>query len=452
MTAPAVAQAQAGPAAPPPATRGPGPVARLRRAAATAPGRLRTAGAVLAVLVLLFGTVAVWQSAHRSRAAGRVVTGSGPLSQDAAEIHRRLADADATAAAGFLLAGDEPAEARARYQDDLATAAQLIAEAAGRSGGSAASQRALAELNRQLPRYAGLVETARAIDRQGLPLGGAYLRYASDLMQGTVLPQAQRLAEAESAGLDADYDDAGSVPWAAAALGVLALGALARYQVVLFRRTNRVFNPGLLAGSLAVLTALVWLLAGTATTAADLSRSRTQGTGPLRDLDRVRIAALQAHTAENLNLVARGATDKYLRQWDDLARKLNAGERTDGSVGALAANGPGAAAGPLAEAGAAFRQWQERHQDAAAKDSAGDYEAALRATLTAGGTDTADAAFRAADGKWAAAAKAEQEAFARSAGGLDGVLAGQATAVGVLSVLGAAAALRGIGRRLAEYR
>ncbi|KDN82760.1 hypothetical protein [Kitasatospora cheerisanensis] len=428
-------------------------MARLRRAAATPPGRLRAAGAVLAALVLLFGAVAVWQSAHRSRAAGQVVTGSGPLSQDAAEIYRRLADADATAAAGFLLAGEEPAEVRARYQDDLDTASRLLAEAAGRSGGSAGAQHSLTELNRQLPRYAGLVETARAINRQGLPLGGAYLRYASDLMQGTVLPEAQKLADAESAGLDADYRTAGAVPWTALALGVLALAALGRYQVLLFRRTNRVFNPGLLGASLAVLTAVVWLLAGTATASGDLADGRLGGTGPLRDLDRVRIEALQAHTAENLNLVARGASTKYAKQWDDLAKQLDESPRSPGSVSRLLAGGPEPAKGPLADAESAYRQWQERHKDAAAKDSAGDYEAALRATLTPRGTDaTADAAFRAADAGWALAAQAERDAFARATGGVDGVLAGQAVAAGVLSALAAAAALRGIGRRLAEYR
>ncbi|MFD7645261.1 hypothetical protein ACFV4P_31925 [Kitasatospora sp. NPDC059795] len=446
-----MAQKQAGTVVPP-AAREPGPVARLRLAAATPPGRLRAAGAVLAALVLLFGTVAVWQSAHRSRAAGQVVSVGGPLSQDAAEIYRRLADADATAAAGFLLAGDEPAEVRARYQDDLATAARLLAEAAGRSGDSAESQSALAELNRQLPRYAGLVETARAVDRQGLPLGGAYLRYASDLMQGTVLPQAQRLADAESAGLDADYRTAGAVPWAALVLGVLALAALVHQQMQLFRRTNRVFNLGLLGGSLAVLAALGWLLAGTASAGADLAGSRTHGTRPLRELDQVRIKALQAHTAENLDLVARGASDKYTKQWEGLVATLDADGRTTGSVAGLAAGADPATAGPLTDAGNAYRQWQDRHKDAAAKNAAGDYEAALQRTLMAGGADTADAAFRAADGKWAAAAQTEQEAFARRAGGVDGVLAGQAVAAGVLSVLGAAAVLRGIGRRLAEYR
>ncbi|MFF0294855.1 hypothetical protein ACFYST_15665 [Kitasatospora sp. NPDC004614] len=452
MAAPAVTKQAGAPA--PAAAREPGPVARLRSAAATPPGRLRAAGAVLAALILLFGTVAVWQSAHRSRAAGQVVSASGPLSQDAAEIHRRLADADATAAAGFLLAGNEPAEVRARYQDDLATAARLLAEAAGRSGGSAESQRALAELNQQLPRYAGLVETARAVDRQGLPLGGAYLRYASELMQDTVLPQAQRLADAESARLHTDHLNAGAVPWTTLALGVLALAALVRYQVLLFRRTNRVFNLGLLGSSLAVLTALLWLMTGTATAYSDLAASHAFGTRPLQDLNEVRIAALQAHTAENLDLVARGASDKYTKQWDGLVATLGADVRTIGSVSGLAvgAERDPAAVGPLTEAERAFRQWQDRHKDAAAKNSAGDYEAALQRTLTAGGTDTADAAFRAADGKWAAAAQVEQDAFAREAGGVDGVLAGQAVAAGVLTVLGAAAALRGIGRRLAEYR
>ena len=81
---------------------------RLRAAATTEPGRLRIIGAVLAVLVVAFGAVTAWQVADRQSAAGNVVNHSAPLSADAAEIYRSLADADATVAGGFLVGGQEP--------------------------------------------------------------------------------------------------------------------------------------------------------------------------------------------------------------------------------------------------------------------------------------------------------------------------------------------------------
>ncbi|WP_099903248.1 hypothetical protein [Streptomyces sp. TLI_171] len=435
-----------------PAAREPGPVARLRRVAQTPPGRLRTAGAVLVALALLFGVAAVWQSADRAAAARELVSRSEPLSQDAAEIYRSLADADATAAAGFLLAGNETPEIHRRYRDDLATASRLVAQAAARGGSASSAQSLLTELNQQIPRYTGLVETARAVNRQGLPLGGAYLRYASDLMQKTMLPNAQKLADAEARELDADYGTASATPWLTLLLGVLALAALGRYQLLLFRRTNRVFNPGLLAASLAVLAALAWLGGGTAVAGGSLHDARTHGIGPLRQLNEVRVEALQAHTAENLNLVSRGATEAYAARWDELAGKLAAKPGSDGSVAGLAPDAGAGAKAPLADAGRWFTEWQDRHRNAARQEAAGDYDAALALTLQPGNGDTADAAFSAADQKWAEAAKAEQSAFDSAAGGVDGVLITQAVAAALLAALAAAGTVRGIGRRLAEYR
>ncbi|GAA3063737.1 hypothetical protein GCM10020000_53990 [Streptomyces olivoverticillatus] len=93
------------------------------------------------------------------------------------------------------------------------------------------------------------METARANNRQGLPLGGAYLRYASDRMREELLPAARALYETETGRLGHDYDDAESWPWAALATGVVALGALGWAQRRNYLRTNRVFNHGLLTAT-----------------------------------------------------------------------------------------------------------------------------------------------------------------------------------------------------------
>ncbi|BAJ31246.1 MULTISPECIES: hypothetical protein [Kitasatospora] len=454
LTPPATAAPPAGPSAGANAGAGPsGPLARLRSAARTPPGRLRAAGALLAALVLLFGLAASWQSAGRSSATRQLASRSEPLSQDAAELYRSLADADATAAAGFLMAATEPPEVRKRYQDDLATASRLIPRAAARSGSSAEAQRRLAELAQQLPRYAGLVETARAINREGLPLGGAYLRYASDYMRQTVLPNAQGLADTEAAALRADYEAADAVPWAAMVLGVAALAALGRYQVLLFRRTKRVFNPGLLAASLAVLVALGWTVGGIASAGNDLYRARLQGIDPLRELNLVRVEALQAHTAENLNLVSRGATEAYRVRWDELAKTLNEDSgRFPGSVAYLLTAPPAQSRQQLSEAARWFGEWQQRHAAAAKLDEDGKYEETLAKTLAPGRDDTAQAAFDAADRQWELAGRAEQAAFEAAVDGVDTGLAVQAVAVALLAVLAAGGTVRGIGRRLAEYR
>ncbi|MDH6127837.1 hypothetical protein [Kitasatospora sp. GP82] len=442
-------------------------LAQLRRTVDTAPGRLRTAGILLTVLVLAFGTLAAWQVIGRARAADQVVSHSQPLSQNAAEIYRSLADADATAASAFLLAGDAPQSVRDRYRADLDTAARLLTESAARTGSSDAQQWVTA-LNRQLPQYAGLVETAGADNRQGLPLGGAYLRYASAQLQESMLPAAQRLAAAEAGRLDGDYAAAGSFPWAALVLGGLALAALVRCQQLLFRRTNRVFNPGLLGATAAVLAAVLWLAAGSLSVHSDLTDSRQRGALPLRTLDQARIEALQSHTAENLDLVARGASDTYTERWAAITGSLAGPPPADGSAGGSSAGdgstragggtlgrartaAPGEADAALVRAQSLFTTWEARHRAAAKSNEQGDYEAALRTTVGTGG-DSAEGAFTALDQQLAQAATAERTAFERSAKGTDGVLYSVAAGAAFLAVLAAAGVVRGLGRRLAEYR
>ncbi|WP_035794105.1 hypothetical protein [Kitasatospora mediocidica] len=423
---------------------------RLRRAASTAPGRLRLSALALVVLVLAFGALTGWQVTTRNQAADQVLSSSQPLSQNAAEIYRSLADADTTAASGFLLAGNEPAAVRQRYQGDLANASQLLTQAAAHAGDSTDAQSWVSQLNQQLPVYAGLVETARANDRQGLPLGAAYLRYASDQMQNTLLPIAQKLSDYETARVDRDYGDAQSAPWAAYVLGALVALTLLWFQVVLFRRTNRVFNLGLLGTTAAVVATLVWLTAGVTAADSALSRSRATGAGPLQALDSARIDALQARTAENLNLVARGSTTAYADQWTKSSNLL-ATTTSAGQLGVAQRLAPGGAGQDVADARAEFFTWKQRHDAASAKNDGGDYQSALDATVGSG-PDTTEQAYQAMDAKLAQAADVEKADFlsaAKSGRDATGLVV---VAAGVLAVLAAAGVLAGIGRRLAEYR
>jgi hypothetical protein len=156
------------------------------------PGRLRAVLVGLVLLGLGAGLAGVIGVEQRSGLVDEVSTSRGPLTVQAQGLYRSLSDADATAAAAFLSAGTEPPALRTRYLDDIAAATKALAAVAA-SGVDAASVR---ELSSQLPSYTGLVETARVYNRQGMPLGSAYLREASGLMRQRLLPAAQRLYKA----------------------------------------------------------------------------------------------------------------------------------------------------------------------------------------------------------------------------------------------------------------
>ncbi|MFE2476463.1 hypothetical protein [Streptomyces sp. NPDC059389] len=430
-------------------------VERLRAAATTEPGRLRIIGAVLAALVLLFGLVTVWEISARVGAADDVVGRSQPLSADAASIYRSLADADTASSSGFLAGGDEPREVRERYEKDIANASKLLVNAAANTGADEDSRKQIALLSEQLPRYTGLIEQARATNKQGLPLGGAYLRYANEQMSTQLLPAAQRLYEAETGRLYTDYDDARALPLASLGTGLLALAALAWAQRRNYRRTNRVFNHGLVAATAASLVVLLWLAVGHTVARSGLAEARADGQESLKVLNDARIASLQARASENLTLIARGAvlaadnkSDKYDVDFTAEMKELDAGLAT---ARKLADDSSGR--DPVVRAADGVKEWKLRHAAARETDLRGDYQAALPQVIgDKDHKDSSGASFDTVDASLEQAVAHEQKEFTRAARDGLGALGGLVTGSAALAVLGAAAALLGIGRRLSEYR
>ncbi|MEU6315412.1 hypothetical protein [Streptomyces sp. NPDC047014] len=430
-------------------------VQRLRAAATTEPGRLRIIGAVLAALLMLFGVATVWEVSARSAAADDVVGRSQPLSADAASIYRSLADADTTSSSGFLLGAQEPREVRQRYEKDIANASRLLVSAAANAGGNEESRKQITLLSEQLPRYTGLIEQARATNRQGLPLGGAYLRYANEQMSTQLLPAAQRLYEAETGRLYRDHDDARSWPLAPLGLGLVATAALAWAQHRNYRHTNRVFNHGLVAATAASVVVLLWLAVGHTVARSSLSEARAQGQESMKVLNDARIASLQARASENLTLIARGAvlaedkkSDKYDVDFAQNMKQLDAGLAT---ARKLADDEAGRS--PVSRAAEGVAQWKQRHAAAREADLKGDYEAALSQVVgDERHKESSGAAFDTVDASLEGAVAHEQQEFTRAARDGLGALGGLVTGSAVLVVVGAAAALLGIGRRLSEYR
>ncbi|MFJ9826059.1 hypothetical protein ACIRSU_17045 [Streptomyces sp. NPDC101160] len=454
QSGPGPARPQAPAAVPPPAAPGVWAQGRevLRRAATTEPGRLRILGAVLALLVVAFGAVTAFEVADRSSYADDVVGRSQPLSADAADIYRSLADADATAASGFLAGPQESAQIRQRYADDITTASRLLVKAAAGTDSDGTSASEIATLNEHLPRYTGLIERARAANRQGLPLGGAYLRYANQTMSRDLLPAAERLYAAETARLHEDDDEARAWPFLSLALGLLALAVLVWAQLRNFRMTNRVFNQGMLAATAACVVALLWLVTGHGLARASLDDARAHGQESLQVLNEARISSLKARANENLTVVARGAVltddgkhDKYEADYSSSIAGLSTALK---AAGRLADDDAGR--GPLTEATARAEEWRGRHRQARELDDAGDFTGAMNRII--GTTESTGQSFDQVDAALGRALAHEQDEFTRAADGGRNALTGLPLGAAVLGVLAAACAVLGVNRRLSEYR
>ncbi|MEJ8635061.1 hypothetical protein WKI67_16875 [Streptomyces sp. MS2.AVA.5] len=426
---------------------------RLRTAATTEPGRLQIIGAVLAALVVVFGAVTAFEISDRAAAADDVVSRSQPLSADAASVYRSLADADTAASSGFLAGADkEPPGVRERYEKDIALASKLLIKAATNTDSASESGRQIATLNEQLPVYTGRIETARTYNRQGLPLGGAYLRFANEQMTKVLLPAAQKLYDAETARLDQDDADARYWPVLSLVLGVAALGGLVWAQRRNYRRTNRVFNRGLVAATAASTVVLLWLAVGHTVARAELNDAREHGQKSLKVLNDARIDSLKARANENLVLVARGAVltddgknDKYETEFSSGMKELGAGLE---AARKLADDKQGR--DPVTVASNSMDEWKKRHVSASSTDRSGDYEGAVDKVI--GPKSSTGECFDLVDDALATALAHEQSEFTRAAEDGRGALGGLPIGAAVLAVLGAAGAILGINRRLSEYR
>ncbi|MEU1037188.1 hypothetical protein ACFYP4_06715 [Streptomyces sp. NPDC005551] len=431
-------------------------VDRLRAGATTEPGRLRIIGALLALLVIAFGAVTAWQMTERSAAADDVLHKSQPLSSDAADIYRSLADANTAASSGFLAGGQEPDDTRRRYEDDIRTAAAKLVTAAANSEPGSPSAHTVTKLNKLLPQYKGLVERARANNRQGFPLGGAYLRYANEKMQEEMLPAAEDLYTSENRRLRSDYAAATPYPWAAIGLGVLVLGALAGAQRRHYRHTNRVLNQGLAAATAACTVVLLWLVVGHSVARAGLDSSYDHGVRSLNVLHDAQIASLKARGNETLTLVSRGAetvkVDGEPEDKFDVAFQAAMRDLTEGLAEADSLADDTAGQKPVTAATGNMKVWKSRHLQAREADDAGDYRGALDRIIGTPAQKPTAECFDGVDDSLDLALGHEEREFRQAAGDGRGAMTGLPAGAALLAVLGAAAAVLGIGRRLSEYR
>lgn len=277
----------------------------LRRLAGTTPGAIGAVAVVSVVLCLLAGSTSADQLSGKIARRDAVLERTEPLAYAAQTLYVALSAADASAATAFLSGGIESPQVRGQYQQALADAAAALAEATT----GAADERTrmiVAQITADLPAYTGLVEAARANNRQGFPVGSSYLHEASLVMQNSLLPNAEKLSKDRLAALRHDQHDIGALPWTSIVLLVLVLISCGVGTLVLLRRTNRRMNMGVAVAAGATAVTLLWIVGTTSIAAAALDTGKSGATSRFETLTQARILAQQARTDETLALITRG--------------------------------------------------------------------------------------------------------------------------------------------------
>jgi hypothetical protein len=398
-------------------------------------------------LLAIVGTTALNARQRASRAAGME---AAPLLLDSEELYVSLADADATASRTFLHAGQEPPGERQRYLDDLQTAANRVAVIGGEVGASPRSREEVKNLTSQLAVYNGLLEEARANNRQSFPVGASYLSQASALMRDDILPQVTELYQEAASRLNDDYRSgtASIEPVVIALVSAVLLSILFWVQRYLTRRTNRIVNPGVALATALVAVVIPWSLLTLGCEQSALVQSQQEGSDAVQVLSAARILMLRAADDESLALIARGTGGAYLTDLDTNTTRLGG---ADGRGGLLLEafviarrTGSGKDVDALLEH---FNAFMAAHRMVREFDDSGRYNDAVTTAL-----DTETTAAQALDsglGRQIGAAQQRLDAHAADARNSFVVLI---IAFPSILALAAVVALLGLQRRLGEYQ
>jgi hypothetical protein len=396
---------------------------------------------LLNLSAIVFGLVAGHAAGERGRAVQRVAVTDRSL-VSAVELSVSLSDAHAIAAFSFLRGRPERPASRRLYDDALGQASVGVAGLAREIETSSGSGPAVRRITRTLPVYAGLIENARANNRQGFPVGSAYLRKASTTMRNAMLPGARDLYEIQAQHLTAGYRR-GVSGWALLAVALAAfalLGLLACTQLALARATRRILNPGLVLATVLLLGLMVWIGAAFTVQQNALAQAQSRGSDPVELLTTTRILASRAQADESIALAAR-----------DVDRGFQAVTRPIGGLLKRAADIAGA---PIGAIDRAYRTYLEAHSHVVEQVKLGDFTRAeaLAVDRGSGGAPSTkkagDALSAALDREVGLAQGRFEEAVKRADAALTGLDAG----IPALTVLCALLALFALRQRLEEYR
>lgn len=389
--------------------------------------RISVASVIVMLLVATLGFVlALNQASGLDRAstrADRVLT--------VMDVRSALLDADGAATNAFLVGGLEPQARRMVYDAAIASAATGLAQlAAGADDDDAAL---IAELNADLATYTGLIEAARVNNRQGFPVGAAYLDQGSTLVREQMLASLDSVLSIAADDAAADFG-AGNLSIVLVVVVLAALVVLVVCQVRLARMTRRRLNPGLAITTVLLLVAFVVGALGATSSATAAGDVRVDSYRPTLAVAQASVLAAEARTLESLTLIKRGSGDAF--EVEFVERSNEAIELLTDIDSRLASR---------------LQDWVALHAEIRAVADSGDWEGAVAMAITddEGGASQAYAEF-----VESAAAVVDSGSTDVTSGLSDA--AGQARSAAwvllIAGILGAVACWRGMAPRREEYR
>jgi hypothetical protein len=413
----------------------------------TTPGKLTLLGLLLAAGAVCFLFVASVSARSRLTATHAVLNQTEPLLVQAVALDHALTQANATATSTFLIGGLEPPASRAAYGRDIQQATAALT-ALTRQPGARANVAVIAS---NLPTYTGLVEAARANNRQLLPVGAAYMRAASTLLTEKMLPAANNLFRIGAQRLESDYSSGTStrtlIAFIVEVLLVIALFAYVLWRVA--RATRRILNVPILIGTLLLAGLAVWGVVALSGDRSSLVTAQRSGSDQLEASAAAQILLSRAQTDDSLTLIARGGDQPDPADWQAAMGALQPGSG-GGLIGELrtvaARTG---STGTVDQIAAALSGYAAQHRQVGSLISQGDVTGAIKLALADQSARQVPA--NRAQAGLGAIVVAARNRFHRAAADASSSLSGLALAIPVVTLIALVLALVGLGRRIQEY-
>lgn len=433
---------------------------QVRRTASfltTSPGKLSIITVILTLAIAAAGISMSSSSASRQEELNELLSSTEPMSNSAHRLYTSLSAADAYATTGFVQAGVESETTRDAYNEAVDSA--VVAATESVLGTTPEDQRIrdlVGLIQRELPTYTGMVESARSHHRAGNAVSDAYMSNASSLMREELLPAADEIFRLTSMSVSDQQKRLTAPQWVPLSGLVAAIIFLAAAQWWLWRLTRRRFNRGFLTATGLIGLAIVWVILSNLATWTAGSQGFSEASRPWDMLTSSRIDAQRAYSAETLSLVQRYSLEDLTDSFEHTQAKVTAAldefEASDAVNETLQTSD---AADATQKARESLDGWAYSHDRFTAALTAGDYDEAVRqataATPRPEERATSAGAFRGLDNALQKLIEQSRNSMRNYIQEGLSAMAMVSTAVLILTVLAILSVWLGIRPRLQEY-
>lgn len=279
----------------------------------TTPGWYRLTGLVTIVAIVVVAAAATAAALVVQGATQTIESNVAPSLIEAQELSASVAEANAAATAEFLSAsrGAPSRPLRILYLEARNRGAGQTGTLAGLAGDDPEAHTTLQEIVVALADYSGQIEASRAGVEQG-SADPELLRQALDTTDERILVPLTALTVHNRNRFDDNTRGGLALGVAAGVVGLVALGALARLQVGMMRRSNRVLNLALVAATGLVVVTLGLVVATLITRQQASSNADAGGYQAIVATSVLQQSAYELQSGVSLSLLG-GATDTDLR-------------------------------------------------------------------------------------------------------------------------------------------